>query len=67
MEHGTVKSFDDAKGQGWIVPTDGPNEVFVHQRNIGGDMKSLPVNAKVNYETRTNDKGIEAFNVSLSE
>ena len=68
MENGTVKSFDDAKGFGWIVPTDGSKDLFVHQRNIlGDDIKSLPVDAKVSYESRTNEKGLEAINVSLSK
>ena len=66
MLNGTVKSFDDVKGQGWIVPTDGTKDLFVHQRNIlGNDVRSLPLNAKVTYESRSNDKGLEAINVSL--
>lgn len=68
MEFGTVKSFDDAKGYGWIVPTKGTNDLFVHQRNIlGDDVRTLPIDAKVTYESRTNDKGLEAINVSLSK
>ena len=66
MEQGKVKSFDEAKGQGWIIPTDGPKEIFVQQRNLG-EIKTLPVDAMVTYESRTNDKGIEAFNVSLTK
>jgi cold shock protein len=66
MENGTVKSFDETKGQGWIVPTDGTKELFVHQRNIlGDDVSSLPINAKVTYESRSNDRGLEAMKVSL--
>jgi CspA family cold shock protein len=68
LENGIVKSFDDAKGYGWIVPTDGTKDLFVHQRNIlGDDVRTLPIDAKVTYESRTNDKGLEAFNVSLSK
>ena len=68
MEIGTVKSFDDAKGYGWIVPADGTKDLFVHQRSIQGDnARMLPVDAKVTYESRTNDKGLEAINVSLSK
>ena len=68
MENGTVKSFDETKGQGWIVPADGTKDLFVHQRNIlGGDVKTLPIDAKVTYESRTNDRGLEAINVSLSK
>lgn len=66
MENGTVKSFDDAKGQGWIVPTDGTRDLFVHQRNIlGDDVRTLPIDARVTYDSRMNDKGLEAINVSL--
>ena len=67
MEHGTVKSFDNATGEGWILPADGVQDLFVHRRNLGDRIKTLPVDAKVSYESRTNEKGIEAFNVSLSE
>jgi CspA family cold shock protein len=68
MENGTVKSFDTVKGQGWIVPTDGTKDLFVHQRNIlGNEIKTLPVDAKVTYESRTNDRGLEAINVSLTK
>jgi len=66
LENGTVKSFDDAKGYGWIVPTDGTKDLFVHQRNImGDDVKTLPIDANVTYESRVNDNRLEAINVSL--
>ncbi|MGH2826654.1 MAG: cold-shock protein [Actinomycetota bacterium] len=49
--NGTVKSFDDSKGYGWIVPTDGTKDLFVHQRNIlGNDVTTLPIDARVTYE-----------------
>ena len=67
MQYGTLKSFDDSKGYGWIIPTDGTKDLFVHQRNIMGDDRTLTTDAKVSYESRTNDKGLEAINVSLSK
>ena len=68
MENGTVKSFDDSKGYGWIVPADGTKDLFVHQRSIlGDDVRTLPIDAKVTYESRLNDKGPEAIKVSLSK
>lgn len=68
MRNGTVKSFEDAKGYSWIVPTDGTKDLFVYQRNIlGDDVKTLPIDANVTYESRTNDKGLEAINVSLNK
>jgi CspA family cold shock protein len=66
LKNGTVKSFDESKGYGWIVPNDGTNDLFVHQRNIVGDnTRTLPTDARVTYDSRTNDKGLEAINVSL--
>jgi cold shock protein len=68
MENGTVKSFDDAKGYGWIVPSDGTKDLFVHRSNIMGDeVTRLPVDAKVTFDARTNDRGPEAINVTLSK
>jgi cold shock protein len=68
LDNGTVKSFDDVKGYGWIVPTDGTKDLFVHQRNIlGDDVKTLPIDAKVTYESRMNERGLEAINVSLNK
>ena len=68
MDNGTVKSFDEAKGYGWIVPSDGTKDLYVHQRNIMGDnVTTLPTDARVTFESRTNDKGLEAINVSLSK
>jgi cold shock protein len=68
MENGIVKSFDDAKGYGWIVPSDGTKDLYVHRSNIMGDnLTTLPVDAKVTFEPRTNDRGPEAINVSLSK
>jgi CspA family cold shock protein len=66
MENGTVKSFDEAKGYGWIVPSTGVKDLYVHQRNLKDDnIRTLPIDAKVTFESRTNDKGLEAINVSL--
>ena len=40
----------------------------MHQRNIlGDDVRRLPMDAKVTYESRSNDKGFEAINVSLNK
>ncbi len=68
MENGRVKSFDKATGSGWIIPADGVHHLFVLGQNILDDgVKTLPVNAMVTYDSRTNAKGLEAFNVSIAK
>ena len=67
-ENGRVKSFDKTTRSGWIIPADGVKDLYVHERSILDDnIKALPVNAMVTYESRTNAKGIEAFNVSVTK
>ena len=64
MLNGTVKSFDEAKGHGWIVPSDGTKDLFVHHSNIeGSGFKTLAEGAKVEYDERAGAKGPEATNV----
>jgi CspA family cold shock protein len=67
MATGTVKWFSDEKGYGFITPdSGGGKDVFVHHSNIVGDgYKSLSEGAKVNFEEREGNKGIEAYDVSL--
>jgi cold shock protein len=65
LKAGTVKSFDQSKGYGWIVPNDGTDDLFVHHRSIVGDIRTLPIDAMVTYQSRLNSKGLVAINVSL--
>jgi cold shock protein len=61
---GTVKWFNDAKGYGFISPSDGGKDLFVHFSNISGSgFKSLAEGANVEYEPRQGQKGPEATNV----
>jgi len=64
MATGTVKWFNDDKGFGFITPDEGDKDLFVHFSGIAGEgFKSLPENAKVEYDEEAGDKGPKAVNV----
>ena len=66
MATGTVKWFNDAKGYGFISPSDGGKDLFVHFSNISGQgFKTLTEGANVEYEPRQGQKGPEATNVVI--
>jgi CspA family cold shock protein len=61
-ETGTVKFFNALKGFGFITGSNG-KDYFIHTSNLNGG--SLTDSAKVEFETRQGQKGLEAFNVTV--
>lgn len=65
MNTGTVKWFNESKGYGFITPTDGSPDVFVHFSVIEGDgFKTLNEGQTVQYEMQRSDKGPQATRVA---
>lgn len=62
---GTVKWFNESKGYGFISPTDGGDDVFVHFNSIIGEgFKTLIEGQSVSYEVENGPKGLQASQVS---
>jgi len=64
MATGTVKWFNDAKGYGFITPSEGGDDLFVHHTGIAGSgFKTLTEGAGGEYEAAEGPKGPQATNV----
>ena len=64
MKQGTVKWFNDSKGFGFIAPSDGGNDLFVHMSEIQMEgFKTLKDWQSVEYNEGSTEKGPCATNV----
>ena len=63
---GTVKWFNNSKGYGFITPTEGGSDLFVHMSSIVMEgFKTLSDNQKVSYQVGESDRGPVATNVMI--
>ncbi len=64
-KQGTVKWFDAEKGFGFIKPSDGSKDIFVHRNNVEnlGHNQGLEENEEVEFEVEETPKGLSAINV----
>ncbi|GLU53312.1 MULTISPECIES: cold-shock protein [Dyadobacter] len=62
MAEGTVKFFNDSKGFGFISPSNGDQDIFVHVSGLQDDIRE---NDKVSYEVENGKKGLNAVNVKV--
>ncbi len=63
---GTVKWFSQAKRYGFIVPSDGSKDVFMHKSEIQG-AGTLRDGDQVEFEVVDGAKGLEARNIRVIE
>ena len=63
---GTVKWFNNSKGYGFITPTEGGKDLFVHHTSLQMDgFKTLNEDQRVSYEVTDSDRGPSATNVTV--
>ena len=62
MSEGTVKFFNETKGFGFIVPSNGDSEIFVHSSGL---IDRIRENDSVEYEVENGKKGLNAVNVKV--
>jgi cold shock protein len=58
---GTVKFFNEAKGFGFIKPSDSQSDIFVH---VSGLIDEIRENDEVTYDEERGKKGMNAVNVT---
>jgi CspA family cold shock protein len=64
MATGTVKWFNESKGFGFISPSDGSKDVFVHFSAIASEgFRTLAEGQEVTFEVEDGPKGPQALNV----
>ena len=62
MKQGKVKFFNETKGFGFITPSDGGSEVFVHASGLIDEIREGDT---VEYEVEQGKKGENAVNVKV--
>ncbi|TJZ62745.1 cold-shock protein [Sphingobacterium olei] len=62
MQEGTVKFFNVTKGFGFITPSNGGQDVFVHSSGLIHDIRE---NDRVTFDVENGKKGPSAINVRL--
>ena len=62
MKEGKVKFFNAEKGFGFITPSEGGEDIFVHKTGLVDNIRE---NDQVQYEVERGRKGLNAVNVEV--
>ena len=62
MQQGTVKFFNEAKGFGFITPSNGGQDIFVHVSGLQGELHEKD---NVTFDVENGKKGLNAVNVKV--
>ena len=65
MVTGRVIRFDEVKGYGFITPTDGGEDVFVHANEITDRGLRVGAGTQVAFQVLEGDRGLKAFDVRI--
>jgi CspA family cold shock protein len=63
MQEGTVKFFNETKGFGFITPSNGSEDIFVHVTGLSDQIRE---NDTVTYDVQNGKKGLNAVNVRVA-
>jgi CspA family cold shock protein len=63
MPEGTVKFFNETKGFGFITPSNGSEDIFVHVTGLSDQIRE---NDTVTYDVQNGKKGLNAVNVRVA-
>src|SRR5215469_1369549 len=67
MATGRVIRFDETKGYGFIAPTDGGEDVFVHANELIDRGLRISAGTKVGFRVLEGDRGLKAYDVQIIE
>jgi len=65
MALGKVRSFDPARGYGFIVPSTGGEDVFLHVNDVLDDKRELRHGTVVEFDAEDGDRGPKASAVRI--
>ena len=64
---GKVVHFDSNRGFGFLAPSDGGDDVFLHVNDVNIDENLLRPGAVVEFDVESTDRGSKALNVKVTE